>query len=107
MKDYSNQILTILQSNITVHGLHVSERTHLLELPGVSKAIGTINLLIQNEVSGLESQLVDLTELLLETDSLLFEIKKVKLQHISHSKPGTANRRTSRIGKIKNEYSNQ
>jgi hypothetical protein len=106
MKDYSNEILTILQSNTIVHDQHVSERIHILELPGILKSIEAINLLIQNEVSGLESQLVDLTELLMETDSLLLEAKEVKLPHVSHSKPKTGKRRTIRIGKLENKYTN-
>jgi hypothetical protein len=106
MKDYRNQILAILKSSFNQKYLQDSVYSKVLRLSGISEAIDEINAMIQNEVAALEQQIVDLTEQLSETDSLLIEVKKVKTPRISHSKPGSVIRKISRTVKLKNEYVN-
>lgn len=76
MKDYSQQITTILVSYLKRDDTSSSDTNRIPGVSGISTATKAINTLINNEVYALELQIVDLTEQLSETDSLLIEAKK-------------------------------
>jgi hypothetical protein len=75
MKDYSQQILAILASNLKPE-TSKDANEGIPGLSGVSKSVHQINLMIRNEVSRLEAELVNLNDQLLETDSLLYQTRK-------------------------------
>lgn len=99
MKDYSKQIMTILESNLMPDDLPSSGSNQVSELSGISRAVKAINRLVQNEVYGLELQLVYLNEQLSETDSLLIEAKKTTIPRFSHTKSRTRITRMTRAEK--------
>jgi hypothetical protein len=76
MKDYIQQIMAILISNLKTDDLSSLDKNKISGISGISSAAKAINTLINNEVYGLEQQIVDLTEQLSETDSLLIEAKR-------------------------------
>lgn len=89
MKDYNKQIMTILKLCLNSDDLQCSGRNELPDSSGISRAVRALNAMIKNEVYELELQIVDLTEQLSETDSLLIEAKKAIIPRLSHSKSRT------------------
>jgi hypothetical protein len=88
MKDYSEQIISILISDLKQDYLKTSEIEKASGPSGISKAVEAINSLIQSEVQGLELHIVDLTEQLFESDRLMLEAKKRAFSRFSNKKPG-------------------
>lgn len=86
MKDFSKQISAIFASNLKSGLLPPEEVSRILSLPCISKAANEINAMLQDEVWGLEMQIVSLTEELAETDALLIEAKKSILPYFSSGK---------------------
>jgi hypothetical protein len=102
MKDYSKQIKTILVTCLRLQdGYLDSDGKHYLDILGLSKAVREINEMIQLEVNGLELQVVELTDQLFESDTLLIEAKKAIIPRISHSKPRANSSRTDRAAKFR------
>lgn len=90
MKDYSQQIKIILDSYLKRDDTS-SGKDRIPGISDISAAAKAIDALIQEEVYGLEMQVVDLTEQLSETDSLLIEAKKAMSPHPRSRRMGIRN----------------
>ena len=76
MKDYSNNIMVILESNLELDKLPAEVKTKFSHFSKVSRAVKELNTFIQTEVCAMQSEIVVLTEQLMENDTLLIEHKK-------------------------------
>jgi hypothetical protein len=101
MKDYTEQIISILMSDLKQDHLVVSDRGRTSGLIDISKVAKSINSLIQSEIYELESHIVDLTEQLFETDRLMMETNKSPLLSNSYMKSVSGNKREGRTKNIR------
>ncbi len=76
MKDYTEQIRTIIVSNFKLDTSSNAERDEVPGLSGLSITISQLNRMIQDEVFGLESEIVNLNDQLIEYDSLHMDLRK-------------------------------
>ncbi len=107
MKDYSKQIMAILMSSFNSDDLRSTGWNQISELSGALKAVEAINTFIQNEVNGLELQVVDLTEQLTETNMLLLETKRVVIPRISHKQTSRRRTRMTQANEIRDKNTNK
>jgi hypothetical protein len=107
MKDYSEQIISILISDLKQDYLKSSEIEKASGPSGISKAAEAINSLIQSEVHGLELHIVDLTEQLFESERLMLEAKKTSFSPFTNKKPGYGAIRVRRSRTIKTDEENK
>lgn len=76
MKDYRNQIRSIILANFRISAGSDTGKKDIAGIPGMSSAIDQLNRLMQNEVSGLESEIVSLTDQMIEYDSLFSGVRR-------------------------------
>jgi hypothetical protein len=81
--------------------LIASDREKTSGLIDISNVAKSINSLIQSEICGLESHIVDLTEQLFETDRLMMETIKSSLLSNSYKKSVSANKREGHTNNIR------
>lgn len=81
MKDYSVQLMKILAFNLRIN---TASDTGSPEITGFSEAVSKLNSMIQEEVSGLEKEIVNLTEQLIEDDSLLTKVRRKRSREYSY-----------------------
>ncbi len=75
MKDYKDQIRSVIIANFRLNTSSSPEIREIPGLAGMSGAVAQINRMIQSEVSSLESEIVNLTEQMLEYDTLMNNTK--------------------------------
>ncbi len=81
MKDYSVQLMKVLAFNIRID---TASDPKSPVITGFSEAVSKLNSMIQQEVSGLEMEIVNLTEQLIEDDSLLTNVRRKRSREYSY-----------------------
>jgi hypothetical protein len=85
MKDYADEILKIVLSCVSLKSAELNGQKHIPQLVEWSEVVQELNSFIKNETSALESEIVALTEQLLESDFLLAAGRKKASRSIPHS----------------------
>jgi hypothetical protein len=79
MKDYRDEIQSILISNLQLNGSFTEGKSLIPGISGVPEAINVINALIKHEIFRLEQYLVVLSDELAEANLLLMEANNVSI----------------------------
>jgi hypothetical protein len=89
MKDYADEILKIVLSCVSLERAERNGQRHIPQLVEWTEVIQRLNSFIKNETFALESEIVALTEQLLESDSLISARKRKS----TVSLPGSSQKR--------------
>lgn len=76
MKDYSDEILKIIMSSVRLESAELNGQRHIPQIVEWPEVIRLMNSFINSEIGQMESEIVSLTEQLLESDSLIAAHKK-------------------------------
>lgn len=71
MKDYADDVLKIVLSCVSLENTELNGQRHIPQLIEWSEVAREINAFINKEIFALESEVISLTEQLLECDSIL------------------------------------
>lgn len=97
MKDYSDEILKIVMSCVSLESAELNGQRHIPQLVEWSEVVQQLNSFIKRETSALESEIIALTEQLLESDSILAARRRKPVERLSPSGPKSKNSRMMKI----------